>query len=177
MGDDRRDDDARHDDGGFRRPLARDRLSRRLADPVFVVDADAWHLAVGTVAVNHIASRKVEAFYWTAILFSNTLGTALGDWLAGSGPGYEGGALVFAALLLAIAAAYFFTTISHTLLFWAAFILARPLGARLGDLLTKPVASGGLNLSRIESSLTIAVFIVGCILVLPQRAVRHPGEA
>jgi uncharacterized membrane-anchored protein len=136
-----------------------------------------WRLAVGTVAVNNITSRKVEAFYWAAILFGNTLGTALGDWLADSGPGYEGGALVFAALLLALAAAYFFTAISHTLLFWAAFILTRPLGATLGDLLTKPVANGGLNLSRIESSLTIAVFIVGCIMVLPQRAGRHPGGA
>jgi uncharacterized membrane-anchored protein len=136
-----------------------------------------WRLAVGTVSVNHITSRRVEAFYWTTILFSNTLGTALGDWLADSGPGYEGGALVFAGLLAVIAGAYFFAQISHTLLFWAAFILTRPLGATLGDLLTKPVANGGLNRSRIESSLIIAVFIIGCILVLPQRAGRHPGEA
>jgi uncharacterized membrane-anchored protein len=136
-----------------------------------------WWLAAGTVSVNHITSRKVEAFYWTTILFSNTLGTALGDWLADSGPGYEGGALIFAGLLAVIAAAYFFTAISHTLLFWTAFILTRPLGATLGDMLTKPVANGGLNLSRIESSAAIAMFILACILVLPQRAGRHPGEA
>ncbi|HTZ38451.1 MAG TPA: hypothetical protein VMB84_20670 [Stellaceae bacterium] len=136
-----------------------------------------WRAVVGSVSVTAITSRKVEAFYWMTILFSNTLGTALGDWLADSGPGYEGGALIFGAMLAVIAAAYFVTEISHTLLFWAAFILTRPLGATLGDLLTKPVANGGFNLSRIESSATIAVFILGCILVLPQRAGRHPGEA
>jgi uncharacterized membrane-anchored protein len=135
-----------------------------------------WRAVVGTVSVSEITSRRTEMFYWTAILFSNTLGTALGDWLADSGPGYEGGALIFAALLAMIASAYFFTTISRTLLFWSAFILTRPLGATLGDLLTKPVANGGFNLSRIESSLAIAAFILGCILVLPQRAGRHPGE-
>jgi uncharacterized membrane-anchored protein len=136
-----------------------------------------WRAVVGSVSVREITSRRTEMFYWTAILFSNTLGTALGDWLADSGPGYEGGALIFAALLAVIAGAYFFTSISHTLLFWSAFILTRPLGATLGDLLTKPVANGGLNLSRIASSLTIAAFIIGCILILPQRAGRHPGEA
>jgi uncharacterized membrane-anchored protein len=136
-----------------------------------------WRLVVGTVSVAEITSRRAEAFYWAAILFGNTLGTALGDWLADSGPGYEGGALIFAALLALLAAAYFLTWISHTLLFWAAFILTRPLGATLGDLLTKPVASGGFNLSRIESSAAIAVFILVCIMVLPQRAARHPGEA
>jgi uncharacterized membrane-anchored protein len=136
-----------------------------------------WRAVIGSISVASITSRKVEMFYWTAILFSNTLGTALGDWLADSGPGYEGGALIFSALLAVVAGAYFFTRISHTLLFWAAFILTRPLGATLGDLLTKPVADGGLNLSRIESSLVIALVIVGCILVLPQRAGRHPGEA
>jgi uncharacterized membrane-anchored protein len=136
-----------------------------------------WRAVVGSVSVRELTSRRTEMFYWTAILFSNTLGTALGDWLADSGPGYEGGALIFAALLAVIAGAYFFTAISHTLLFWSAFILTRPLGATLGDLLTKPVANGGLNLSRIASSLTIAAFIIGCLLVLPQRAGRHPGEA
>ena len=136
-----------------------------------------WRAVVGSVSVTAITSRRVETFYWMTILFSNTLGTALGDWLADSGPGYEGGALIFGAMLSRLAAAYFFTEISHTLLFWVAFILTRPLGATLGDLLTKPVANGGFNLSRIESSATIAVFILGCILVLPQRAGRHPGEA
>ena len=137
----------------------------------------AWRAVVGSVSVTAITSPTVEAFYWATILFSNTLGTALGDWLADSGPGYEGGALVFAGLLAVIACAYFFTAISHTLLFWAAFILTRPLGATLGDLLTKPAANGGFNLSRIESSLVIAAFIIACVSVLPQRAGRHPGEA
>jgi uncharacterized membrane-anchored protein len=135
-----------------------------------------WRLVVGNVSVNHIASRRVEAFYWGAILFSNTLGTALGDWLADLGPGYEGGTLIFSAMLAVIAAGYVFTRLPHALLFWSAFILTRPLGATLGDLLTKPVAGGGLNLSRIESSLAIAAFIVACVLMLPQRAGGHPGE-
>ena len=137
-----------------------------------------WRAVIGSISVAEITSRKTEAFYWAAILLSNTLGTALGDWLADSGPGYEGGAAdFFAGLLALVAGGYFFTRLSHTLLFWSAFILTRPLGATLGDLLTKPVASGGLNLSRIESSATIAVFIIACLLVLPQRAGRHPGTA
>jgi uncharacterized membrane-anchored protein len=137
-----------------------------------------WWYFVGSVSVDNITSPRVEIFYWTAILFSNTLGTALGDFLAdSSGLGYEGGALVFAAMLALIAAAYFFTEISHTLLFWMAFILTRPLGATFGDLLTKPYANGGLNLNRINSSLVIAALIVGCILLIPQRAGHHPGEA
>ena len=137
-----------------------------------------WRYVVGSVSVNNITSPKVEIFYWTAILFSNTLGTALGDFLAdSSGLGYEGGALVFAAMLALIAAAYFFTEISHTLLFWMAFILTRPLGATFGDLLTKPYANGGLNLNRINSSLVIAALIVGCILLMPQRGGYHPRKA
>ncbi len=124
-----------------------------------------WHSAVGTVSVNRITSRKAESFYWTAILFSNTLGTALGDCLSDtSGLGYEGGALVFAGALALIATAYLLTEISRTVLFWTAFILTRPLGATLGDLLTKPVAHGGLNLSRITSSLIIAGFMILGIL-------------
>ena len=137
----------------------------------------AWWKVEGSVSVNAITSPRVEAFYWLTILFSNTLGTALGDFLADSGPGYEGGALVFAGLLAVVWALYAFTSISHTLLFWMAFILTRPLGATLGDLLTKPTADGGLNLSRITSSAIIAAFITACILILPQRAGRHPGEA
>jgi uncharacterized membrane-anchored protein len=136
----------------------------------------AWWLSVGSVSVNRITSPKVEAFYWMTILFSNTLGTALGDWLADSGPGYEGGALVFGAALLVLAAIYYFTSLSRTFLFWAAFILTRPLGATLGDLLTKPHQLGGLQLSRISSSLVIAAFIIACVAILPQRAGRHPGE-
>ena len=137
-----------------------------------------WWRSEGTVSVNRITGPRVEAFYWVTILFSNTLGTALGDWVADDGGlGYEGGALVFGAAILVIGAVYFVTSISRTLLFWAAFILTRPLGATLGDLLTKPQPDGGLHLSRITSSLVIAVFIVGCIAILPQRAGAHPGEA
>ncbi len=136
-----------------------------------------WRLTIGSVAVNNITSARVEMFYWTAILFSNTLGTALGDFLADdSGLGFGGGALVFAGALVLVASAYFFTRASHTLLFWMAFILTRPLGATLGDLLTKPHADGGFNLSRISSSLIIAIFIITCILITPQRAGSHPGH-
>ncbi len=136
----------------------------------------AWWLTIGSVSVNRIDSPKVEIFYWITILFSNTLGTALGDFLAdSSGLGYEGGALVFLAALAMLAVAYYCTTLSHTLLFWAAFILTRPLGATMGDLLTKPHADGGMNLSRFGSSSLIAVFIVVCILLIPQRAGTHPG--
>ncbi len=134
-----------------------------------------WRLSAGSISFRDITAPKVEMFYWITILFSNTLGTALGDWLADTpGVGYERGALVFSGALTLVAAAYFFTKMSRTLLFWTAFILTRPLGATLGDLLTKPVASGGLNLSRIASSLAIAVFMVLCILLTSQQAGRHP---
>ncbi len=136
-----------------------------------------WWLSIGSVSVDHIASPKVEAFYWVTILFSNTLGTALGDFLADDGGlGYGGGALVFGAALVVIAAAYFFTRLSRTLLFWAAFILTRPLGATVGDFLDKPHADGGMELSRITASVALAVVIILCILVIPQRAGRHPGQ-
>jgi uncharacterized membrane-anchored protein len=135
-----------------------------------------WHFTLGSVSVNRITNRKAESFYWTTILFSNTLGTALGDCLADtSGLGYEGGALVFGAALALIAAAYFFTEISHTALFWMAFILTRPLGATLGDLLTKPLSHGGFNLGRFTSSFVIAAFIVVCILFTSRNAGRHHG--
>jgi uncharacterized membrane-anchored protein len=137
----------------------------------------AWWFIEGTVSVNRIATPRAEMFYWITILFSNTLGTALGDFLADDGGlGYEGGSLVFGAVILLIAVAYYRTTVPRTLLFWAAFVMTRPLGATLGDTLTKPLASGGLNLSRITSSLVIAAFIVACIWMLPQRAGGHPGE-
>ena len=136
-----------------------------------------WWRTEGSVSVSSITSPRVEVFYWATILASNTLGTALGDWLADSGPGYEGGALVFAGLLALVAAAYFFTQASRTLLFWVAFILTRPLGATVGDFLTKPHANGGLELGRISFSLVIAAFMVGCILLLPQRPGMHPGKA
>jgi uncharacterized membrane-anchored protein len=134
-----------------------------------------WKFVAGSVSVDNIVSPKAETFYWLTILFSNTLGTALGDFLADSGLGYEGAALVFAGLLVLIAAAYFRTRISHTLLFWMAFILTRPLGATVGDMLTKPHADGGLDLSRITSSAVIAVFIIGCIALTSQAAGGHPA--
>jgi uncharacterized membrane-anchored protein len=134
-----------------------------------------WRLKMGSISVACITSPKVEAFYWATILFSNTLGTALGDWVADSGPGYEGGALIFAGGIAIVALIYFFTKASRSVLFWAAFVLTRPLGATLGDMLTKPVASGGLNLSRYTSSLAIACFMLICILLFPQRAGQHPG--
>lgn len=137
-----------------------------------------WYLSQGTVSVNTVATPKVEAFYWAAITFSQTLGTALGDWLADTGGlGYEGGALVFGAALAVVAGLYFWTGTSRVLLFWAAFILTRPLGATVGDYFDKPVADGGLALSRPLASAVIAVFIVACLLVLRQRPGRHPGEA
>ena len=136
-----------------------------------------WWRSEGSVSVSHISSPRVETFYWATILFSNTLGTALGDFLADSGLGYEGGAVVFAAALVLVAGAYLTTTISRTLLFWTAFILTRPLGATLGDVLTKPVANGGLNLDRFTSSAVIAALMIACIMFLPQRAGGHPGEA
>ena len=134
-----------------------------------------WRYSAGKISFSDITSTKVESFYWVTILFSNTLGTALGDFLADtSGVGYERGALVFAAALIVVGLAYFFTSISRTLLFWAAFILTRPLGATLGDLLTKPHENGGLNLSRISSSLVLAVFMIACILIAGNKAGKHP---
>jgi uncharacterized membrane-anchored protein len=136
----------------------------------------AWYRSAGTISVDTVTSPKVEAFYWVAILFSQTLGTALGDWMADTnGLGYEGGALVFAVALAAIAGAYFYTNLSRTLLFWSAFILTRPLGATLGDFLDKPLDDGGLAFSRFYASAILAAIIVACIVFLPQRAGQHPG--
>ena len=135
-----------------------------------------WYWSLGSISVNTVNTPKVEAFYWAAITFSQTLGTALGDWMADStGLGYEGGAIVFAAGLVVIAALYYWTSVSRVLLFWAAFILTRPLGATVGDFFDKPLSQGGLHLSRPIASAVIAVFIVGCLLLLPQRAGRHPA--
>lgn len=135
-----------------------------------------WYRSEGTVSVNTVNAPKVEAFYWAAITFSQTLGTALGDWLADTGGlGYEGGALVFAAGIAIVAVLYFWTNVSRVFLFWAAFILTRPLGATVGDYLDKPVHDGGLALSRPLASAVIAVFIVLCVLILPQRAGTHPS--
>lgn len=136
-----------------------------------------WYRAEGTVSVDTVTTPRVEMFYWATITFSQTLGTALGDWMADdTGLGYVGAALVFGAALAVIAAAYYWTNISRVLLFWAAFILTRPLGATVGDFLDKPLDHGGLAMSRPFASLVLAIFILGCILILPQRAGKHPGE-
>jgi uncharacterized membrane-anchored protein len=135
-----------------------------------------WRLSEGSISVNTVATPRVEIFYWVAILFSQTLGTALGDWMADTnGLGYQGGAVVFFAGLAVVAAGYYYTSISRTLLFWTAFILTRPLGATLGDLLDKPLNHGGMAISRLAASAVIAGLIVALILLLPQRAGVHPG--
>jgi uncharacterized membrane-anchored protein len=136
-----------------------------------------WHRKEGTISVNSVTTPRVEMFYWVSILFSQTLGTALGDWMADTnGLGYEGGSLVFLAGLAVIAAAYFWTGVSRTLLFWAAFILTRPLGATLGDLLDKPAQDGGLAFSRFYATAILAAAILACIAFLPQRAGSHAGK-
>jgi uncharacterized membrane-anchored protein len=135
-----------------------------------------WYRSQGTVAVDTVNTPKAEAFYWATITFSQTLGTALGDWMADdTGLGYEGAALVFGVALAVVAAAYFWSKISHVLLFWAAFILTRPLGATLGDFLDKPVDHGGLALSRPYASAVIGIIMIACILAIPQRAGAHPA--
>jgi uncharacterized membrane-anchored protein len=137
----------------------------------------AWYKAVGTVDVNTVASPREETFYWITITFSQTLGTALGDWIADAGLGYSGGALVFGAGLAVLAILYFATKVSRVFLFWAAFILTRPLGATVGDFLDKPLDKGGLEMSRPLASAVLAVVILVLILVLPQRPGHHPGQA
>lgn len=135
-----------------------------------------WHWTEGSISVNTVATPRAEMFYWITILFSQTLGTALGDWMADTnGLGYEAGAAVFAAGLALVATAYFYTNISHTFLFWAAFILTRPLGATLGDLLDKSHDHGGLGISRYVASASLATIIVALIILLPQRPGVHPG--
>jgi uncharacterized membrane-anchored protein len=129
-----------------------------------------WYRTLGSVSVNTVVSPREEIFYWITITFSQTLGTALGDWVADAGLGYSGGALVFGAALLLVAALYYWTRVSHVFLFWAAFILTRPLGATVGDFFDKPVAKGGLDISRPIASAVLAVAIVALILLLPQRA-------
>ncbi len=134
-----------------------------------------WYWSERTVSVDTVNTPKVEAFYWAALTFSQTLGTALGDWAADTGGlGYEGGALVFGAGLAVIAALYYWTSVSRVLLFWAAFILTRPLGATVGDFLDKPLDKGGLDMSRPLASAAIAVLIILALLIVPQRAGTHP---
>ena len=134
----------------------------------------AWKRTLGSVDINTVTTPSAETFYWVTITFSQTLGTALGDWVADAGLGYGGGALLFGAALAILAALYFATRIGHVLLFWAAFILTRPLGATVGDFLDKPVAKGGLELSRPLATAVLAIAIVVLILVLPQRPGEHP---
>ncbi|MGV0041432.1 COG4705 family protein [Mycobacterium colombiense] len=136
-----------------------------------------WRWSQGTVSVSTVATPKVEAFYWATITFSQTLGTALGDWLADTRDfGYERGALVFAVGLAVVAALYFWTSISRVALFWLAFILTRPLGATVGDFIDKPVADGGLAWSRPLASAVLAALIAVLVVVIPQRPGRHPGR-
>jgi uncharacterized membrane-anchored protein len=133
-----------------------------------------WHRVLGSVAVSSISSAKAEGFYWLTIMFSQTLGTALGDWTADTaGLGYEGGAIVFTVLLAVVAVAFYLTTISRTVLFWAAFILTRPLGAVVGDFLDKPLSKGGLALSRYSASAVLLGGIVAAILFVKQRAAER----
>ena len=135
-----------------------------------------WYFTLGSIDVQTVATPKVEAFYWLTITFSQTLGTALGDWIADdTGLGFEGGALVFGAALALLAALYFWTRISRVFLFWAAFILTRPLGATVGDLLDKSRAQGGLAFNRYYASALLVAAIVALIVILPQRAGRHPS--
>jgi uncharacterized membrane-anchored protein len=149
---------------------------------LLVISLVVWHRSEGTVSVQSVDTPRVEWFYWCTILFSQTLGTALGDWMAGAdrgglGLGYETSAVIFGAGLAAVAALYFWTRISHTLLFWAAFVLTRPLGATLGDFLDKPHAKGGLSLSRLYASLVLIAFMVLCVKLLPQRPARQGAAA
>jgi len=133
-----------------------------------------WHRSLGSVSINTVSTPRAEMFYWVTIMFSQTLGTALGDWTADSvGLGYTGAALIFGSLLIVIAAGYYLTRISRTSLFWAAFILTRPLGAVLGDFADKPVSEGGLALSRFFASAVLLILIVACIFIFPQRAARN----
>jgi len=133
-----------------------------------------WHRTLGSVAVDTVSSPKSEMFYWITIMFSQTLGTALGDWTADTaGLGYGGGAIVFGAMLAVIAVAYFRTKISHTVLFWAAFILTRPLGAVVGDFLDKPISKGGLELSRYSASAVLFLLIVSCIFIFSHKPAKQ----
>lgn len=135
-----------------------------------------WRWSTGTIAVGAVSSPKAEIFYWVTIMFSQTLGTALGDWTADTmGFGYLGGVAVFGGALIVVALLYFFTKISRTGLFWAAFILTRPLGAVSGDLFDKPAAQGGLAISRYTASGVLAAAILLCVLIFPQRPARNEG--
>ncbi|HTN69798.1 MAG TPA: hypothetical protein VMO00_01785 [Methylomirabilota bacterium] len=136
-----------------------------------------WYWSLGSVSVVSVSSPKAEMFYWITIMFSQTLGTALGDWTADTaGLGYAGGAITFTFLLALVVVSYFWSNISRTTLFWAAFILTRPLGAVVGDFLDKPISSGGLALSRYSASASIMAFIIACILIFPQQAAKSSAH-
>lgn len=136
-----------------------------------------WYWTLGSVSVRTVVSPKVEAFYWAAIMFSQTLGTALGDWMADdAGLGYNGSALAIAVVLVFIAGLYFFTTVSRTALFWAAFILTRPLGATIANSFDKPVAQGGLAVGDLKASAVLGVLIVLAIFLIPQHAAEHVSD-
>jgi uncharacterized membrane-anchored protein len=138
---------------------------------LLVASLASWYWTMGSVSVDTVSSPKVELFYWVTIMFSQTLGTALGDWTADSaGLGYRGGAIVFSALLACVVVAYYRTKLSRTLLFWLAFVLTRPLGAVVGDLLDKPHSAGGLELSRYSASAALLTFILACVVAFPQKA-------
>ena len=133
-----------------------------------------WYRTLGSVSVDTVSSPKAEMFYWVTIMFSQTLGTALGDLTANTaGLGYEGAALLFSAMLLVIVVAYYRTKISHTVLFWATFILTRPLGAVVGDFLDKPISGGGLALSRYSASMALFGFILICLLLFKHKAAKQ----
>lgn len=133
-----------------------------------------WYRTMGTISANTINSSKAEMFYWVTIMFSQTLGTALGDWTADTaGLGYGGGAIVFGVMLLALVAAYYWTRVSRTWLFWGAFILTRPLGAVVGDFLDKPVSAGGLAMNRYSASIALLAFILTSLLLFRQRAAKQ----
>jgi uncharacterized membrane-anchored protein len=136
-----------------------------------------WYWTQGTVSIDTVNSSTVEAFYWATITFSQTLGTALGDWAADSGLGYLGGALLFVGALVIVAGCYFWTDVPRVVLFWAAFILTRPLGATVGDFFDKPRDQGGLDISRPLGSAIIAGFVVASILIIPQRPGIHPSAS
>jgi uncharacterized membrane-anchored protein len=141
-------------------------LSTLLAVSLFV-----WYRAAGTVSASSVTTRKAESYYWVTIMFSQTLGTALGDWTADSqGLGFGGGTLLFGGLLLLVVGAYYLTCVSRTVLFWIAFVLTRPLGAVVGDLLDKPVASGGIAISRYTASAVLLVFMAACLIIFRQDA-------
>jgi uncharacterized membrane-anchored protein len=139
---------------------------------LLMISLATWYKVMGSISVETVNEPKVEAFYWVTIMFSQTLGTALGDWVADSGFGFGGGAILFTAIIAVVVALYYWTSISRTALFWAAFILTRPLGATVGDFLDKPKDAGGLALSRYSASAVLVVFMVICIFIFPHRAAR-----